>query len=59
MIFNLSKKNNKPSYNELISFIVDYQDNEREEENKNNIKFYKNEYFSVAISKNNKWFIMY
>ena len=45
---------NKPSYNKLIPFIVDYQDNEREEEEKNIIKFNKNDYFSVAISKNNK-----
>ena len=46
---------NKPSYNKLIPFIVDYQDNEREEEeNKNNIKFNKNDYFSIAVSKNNK-----
>ena len=44
---------NKPSYNKLIPFIVDYQDNEREEEEKNIIKFNKNDYFSVAISKNN------
>ena len=45
---------NKPSYNKLIPFIVDYQDNEKEEEEKNIIKFNKNDYFSVAISKNNK-----
>ena len=46
---------NKPSYNKLIPFIVDYQDNEREDvENKNNIKFNKNDYFSIAVSKNNK-----
>ena len=45
---------NKPSYNKLIPFIVDYKDNERnEEENKNIIKLNNNDYFSVAISKNN------
>ena len=45
---------NKASYNKLIPFKVDYNnDEEEEEENRSEIKININDYFSVAISKNN------
>ena len=48
---------NKPSYNKLIPIKVEYNDveeEEEEEENKKELNINKNDYFSVAISKNNK-----
>ena len=44
---------NKVSYNKLIPFIVDYNEDE-DEDNKNKIKINNNDYFSIAVSKNNK-----
>ena len=48
---------NKPSHNKLIPIKVEYNDveeEEEEEENKKELNINKNDYFSVAISKNNK-----
>ena len=48
---------NKVSYNKLIPFKVEYNDEEEEEEEEENqkkIQINNNDYFSVAISKNNK-----
>ena len=42
---------NKISYNKLIPFTVDYNEDEEEEENKIEIKINNNDYFSVAVSK--------
>ena len=45
---------NKASYNKLIPFKVDYNDDEEEEgENREEIKININDYFSLALSKNN------
>ena len=45
---------NKASYNKLIPFKVDYDDDEEEEgENREEIKININDYFSLALSKNN------
>ena len=44
---------NKVSYNKLIPFIVNYNKDE-DEENKNEIKINNNDFFSIAVSKNNK-----
>ena len=48
---------NKVSYNKLIPFKVEYNDEEEEEEEEENqkkIQINNNDYFSVAVSKNNK-----
>ena len=44
---------NKASYNKLNPFKVDYNDDEEEEENRKEIIININDYFSVALSKNN------
>ena len=48
---------NKVSYNKIIPFKVEYNDEEEEEEEEENqkkIQINNNDYFSVAVSKNNK-----
>lgn len=51
--------NNKPSYNKLLPFLVEYdkeKDNEEDEddENKEIVKINNNDYFSIAVTKNEK-----
>ena len=49
---------NKPTYNKLLPFIVDYNEDNSDdsgyEKEKNKIKINNNDYFSLALSKNEK-----